>query len=407
MRERSVANAKSPRHWHKGGVGLLFLCLQLNSWAREPDPLQTAFEEGVTHMLEGRQSQAMLIFEELHRQTGSPRVKLEWARSAFLNHDYDLAGKLFNEVLTLNPPPSVQFNIRLYLQEIWSRSDQTDYGLSLTRDTNPTASANRQEVRIFGIPFQYTPERAPATVTGLRVYLQHARTVDPQGRLRLSGHFERTNYEQPGVHRTGIKTALEIKPYRQSPWSGLAGLDAYWQPSQEILIPYLGIRNRRNGLAGFFQQIEIELKWGQHQLKGRPELRAYSTSSQVAASKSLLSNVQWVISGYADKVQAATPSASYQTQQVASSLKTFASSLNTEAQLTVAQLRRRFDGLDELFLVHRQDSKQWVSLSVSPRQFRIMNMYPVAEVTQERHRSNIAINAYQRSNLQLTLKKNF
>ncbi len=99
----------------RGGFGLLFSCISTLAVAQiippAPDPHQTQFEAGLRNMFEGRYEQATSIFEDLYRKTRAVRVKLEWARAAFLWKRYELSRSLFDQVLEQPVPDVVRFNV--------------------------------------------------------------------------------------------------------------------------------------------------------------------------------------------------------------------------------------------------------------------------------------------------------
>lgn len=62
------------------------------------EDLQRAFIEGAQQLQAGKLAQAESIFREMLELTDSPRVKLELARTLFLQGNYDEAKILFKEV---------------------------------------------------------------------------------------------------------------------------------------------------------------------------------------------------------------------------------------------------------------------------------------------------------------------
>ncbi len=193
-----MASAELFTQLKKGAWGLLFLLSSTFAigQVRYIDPAQVQFEAGVSALFSDDLENALKLFEDLYKKTNAPRVKLEWARAAFLAKKYKLSSQLFNEVLAENIPDSVRFNISLWLTEISALSDQTDYGFTFVRDTNPFAVGKQQTILIYGTPFLYSPPQDIETLLGLNFHFRHSRTLNASGTVTPYIKAETTSRHQ-------------------------------------------------------------------------------------------------------------------------------------------------------------------------------------------------------------------
>lgn len=120
---------------------------------------QQRFEQAAMRMFAGDYAQAAAMFEALYRDTGSPRVRLEWARSLYLEGDLEKSRELFLDALQANPPVEVQDAVIGFLRDIRRAQPHWDLSFGLVSESNPRAAAETQVIYIWGLPFEY---RAPA-----------------------------------------------------------------------------------------------------------------------------------------------------------------------------------------------------------------------------------------------------
>lgn len=359
-------------------------------------------------MFAGEQDLAMGIFEDLHKETDAVRVKLEWARSAFLGKRYDLSKKLFDQILTESIPDVVRFNIALYLTEIAKLGDQTDYGWVFTRDTNPFAMAKAQQILIYGIPFTYTPPRAQETLFGLNFYVAHSRSLTDGGTVRLIAEADDTEYEGKDNNKSSIKLALQLKDKSEDNLSFKFGVDHFFQRRNLLLSsPYLGIQYRKDQLAGYFNQYQLEFKTGKNNYAGFPLMDGTLSSLTFYASKNLENGIQVGGNLHLDKATSITESQVYSTELAGVYARFFMPFISSNTRISFTKTRRTYKGLDELFIIKREDFRENISLSIQPYSIKIFGLYPVAEVGIEKSTSNIPINSFKRAFANFALRKNY
>ena len=114
---------------------------------------------GLSAMQVDRYPQAQFIFERLvalYPEEG--RYRLEYARSLYYVKQYDLAREQFNDVLSGNPPESVQQNIQRFLDSIDENMVEqnrrwTGYlGFGSGYDSNINNTTDERFVGLFELP---------------------------------------------------------------------------------------------------------------------------------------------------------------------------------------------------------------------------------------------------------------
>jgi len=396
----------------KGGLCLLFLCVAGGA-AGQPasvgqDINQIRFESGARALFEERYQSAATIFKDLYEKTKAPRVKLEWARAAFLAKNYDLAKQLFEDVLNEQVPDVVRFNVALYLSEISKLGNQTDYGLSFIRDTNPFAVAKSQQVLIFGIPFNYTPPSAKETLSGINFFLTHSRALVAEGNIRLITDVDATEYEGTNNNKAAAKVAIQIKRNSEDNLSARLGVDHYFQRGELLLRqPYIAVKYRKDQLNSFFSQYELEAKVGRNNYPDFSYVNGSLRSIAASAAKNITNSLQVGASLYLDQTNAETQSQAFKTRAVGLYTRFFTPLIRSSTRLNYARTMRDYKTTDELFLVQREDQRELMSLSIQPYNLKIFGLYPSLEIGVEKFRSNISINSYDRNIVNLSFRKNY
>jgi len=371
------------------------------------DP-QAEFTAGVAAMFAGQYDNAIAVFSELYRKTHSPRVKLEWARAAFLAKNYDVSRQLFSEVLLENPPDIVRFNISLYLGEIAKLGNSTDYGFSYVRDTNPFAFSKPQTVTIYGMPFTYRPPRTQETLHGVNAYITHSRTLNTAGTVRAMVEAEDTEYSGQNNNKSSLKLSLDIKPSLENNWSIKTGFDAYLQRRALLLYqPFVGLGYRKDQMGGLIHQLQIDLRHGENIYPDFSSINGTFNSISIQASKNLNPELQIGGSYYMDATTSASASSAYKTQAQGLFAKFFTPAIRSNTKISYTNSKRHYSGVDELFLVKRKDERTILSLAIQPYSLKFAELYPSIEFGHEVTDSSIPINGYQRNFISLQLKRNY
>jgi hypothetical protein len=418
MQVPSVARSHKPAPGlKKGGSALLFLCLSAGLHAQAPEPpreagaqsqAQAQFEAAVQSLFAGQHEEAMARFKALYLASKAPRVKLEWARAAFLAKHYELSATLFNEVLAEPIPDIVKFNISIYLGEIAKLGDQTDYGFTFTRDTNPFAVARPQQVLIYGIPFTYTPPKTQETLAGLNFCVSHARSLTRNGTLRLIAEADDTEYQGQDNNKSAVKLALQFKPTPADNLSFRAGVDHYFQ-RRELLLkqPYVSVHYRKDQLAGVLNQYQVDARSGLNRYPDFAYVNGSFTSLGMSGARSWSNSLQVGGNVYLDAATSQTASQAYRTVAAGAYARFFTPAISSNTKLSFTRTSRTYKAIDELFIVKRSDDRDVWSASIQPYTLKIQGLYPAIEFGVERSQSNIPINSFRRSFFNFMLRKNY
>jgi len=394
----------------KGALGLLFLFSSAIALGqdRPVDPAQVQFEAGVRAMFSGDHEAALALFEALYQKTNAPRVKLEWARAAFLAKKYNLSAQLFREVLDGNIPDSVRFNISLWLTEVSALSDQTDYGFTFVRDTNPFAVAKQQTILIYGIPFQYTPPKGMETLSGLNFYVRHSRTLNSSGTVRLIAEADDTEYQGRDNTKTSVKAALQIKRRPEDNLSLRLGFDHFFQRRDLLLKqPYVGIQYRKDQLTGVLNQYQLDAVLAKNIYPEYSFVDGQTISLSANGSRNVKEGMQIGGNLYVDETETKLWTQGFNTVAGTVYARLLVPPIRSTVRLSMTKSVRTYNGIDELFLLRRHDTRNSLAASIQPYSLKVFGLFPTVEIGLENSNSNISINAFKRTFLNFALKKNY
>lgn len=383
-------------------VGLLPLSL-----LGQTDPVQKKFESGVQNMIVGEYFTAIKIFEAIYIKNPTPRVKLEWARAAFLNKDFDLSKKLFLEVLVENPPVVVQFNIRLYLEQIEAATSTFNYGFTFVRDTNPFFATEKQTILLFGLPFVYQPETPPQTLSGLRFYFTKTGNFNAAPNLRWSAYLDDTEYEGNNNNKTTMRLGLEVKQHPKDNMSISFGQDLYAQHRGLILSqPYVSFDYKRELLSSWVDQYQISLRRAENKYEVVNYLDGPVTALTIAGSKKMTDYLQVGGHVYLDQTRTSRKTENFDTSGRGLFGSIYAPSWRSHFRLAYSTSTKSFEEPDTFF-GERKDSRENFSIKWMPENIKLLSMVPELEVGIEKTNSTRVISGYERSYVNATLKHRF
>jgi hypothetical protein len=380
----------------------------VNALALPPTP-QAQFEEGVRRMFAGEHEQAEAIFAALYQQTGALRVKLEWARAAFLGKRYNLSRRLFDEILEENLPDAVRFNIAIYLNEIARQGgDMTDYGVTFVNDSNPFLVSQRQTIWLYGLPFDYEPAHKPERLAGAQAYLSHYRALNDAETLRLLFDGDHTQYEGRNNSKTNLRLALQVKRNTGDNLSLNLGVDHYFERGHLLIRqPYVGLRWREDHLTGPLNQIQLDARLSKNEFPDYDYMQGNTRSFSGIFAKNLTQTLQLGVTAHVDDAPARLPSQSYRTVSLGGWGQVFIPWLASSVQLGHTATRRKFAAMDEFFAVDRRDWRRDTHLIIRPFEWKIGTLYPALVVGHTESRSNIPIYQYKNTWINVSLRKNF
>lgn len=402
-------------HLNKGRfiLPLLFLCTQaIAQTAAEGEPkedFQRAFEQGLSYLVAGDYENAKIIFSSLYDQTGSLRVKLEWARTVFLAKDYEAARSLFQAVFDdKRTPDIVRFNVSLFLNEIASLADESDYRLTFVRDTNPFGAAPPQKILIFGVPFDYRPLDKTETLNGLNFMAQHSMALLAKPHIRAVAEIDWTEYE--GSNNTKImgKLSLHSKFKREDDLGFRIGYENYQQKNSTLASQsFISLNYQKDLREGFFNKFQAELRRSQIQFPGFSLANGDGISANASGSKTVSRHLQLSLGAHIDEHRAQDAAYSYKTHATTVDVRIFAPQIRGNIQITALRSQRNFRQEDALFLLKRADQGTRLSLTYLPYSVKIFDMYPSLQIRHEKTTSSIPINALEKEVFNFSLRKSY
>lgn len=396
----------------KGGLCLLFLSSTLCSAfeikeTTTPAEAQHQFISATDLMFDGKSKEAAEILSDLYEKTNSVRVKLEWARAAFLSHQYDLSLKLFNEIQEQNIPESVRFNIGLYVSEISKTTATTDYGFSINKDANPFSMPSSQEIYIYGLPFKYEPPIKSDNLYGVSFYINHSSPILNNSNLRFIGGFDITKYEGINNNKYAGHVAFD---YRFESFKNIglrAGIDSFYQRTDHILDqPYLNFQHRMDYASGPVNTVQIDLRFSKNIYPMALLSSGKSKSLTIMIGKNISSTAQVGGSIYVDDNFAKLNSLSFKTYSTSVFMKKHVQQISSIFQINLMVAHRLYGGIDELFLKNRTDLRKAASVNIT-KNTKLFGLHPSIEFGVEKFSSNIPVNSYERTFINLHLKKLF
>ena len=285
------------------------------------EALQRTFIEGVQQLEAGNLAQAESIFRELLRVTGSPRVKLELARTLYLQVKYEEAKTLFQEVSTQSDTPwRVRDNIEHFVRQIEERTGYLKLGMTIVSDSNPRNLAAQKEFSIGGL--RVTPTEAPKKVTGLRYSAQAWKPISEP--VRLAGYVTASYVDYPNqdLDRLTVDAGVAKNLTDSGRIRGKAGIElGTFNGKRLYQFPYLGLdsvlaETETSRLTG-------ELKVGKVSFPDFGYLDATNTSAAMSARKAVSQIATVSLSGTIEGSSARERPYSYYGWEVGPGIDTF------------------------------------------------------------------------------------
>lgn len=369
-------------------------------------PPQIRFEQGLQLLLDHEYAAAAQVFEQLYAATGSERVRLEWARAAYLSQDYDKAKALFKGVLATAPPLPVREKINVFLEDISLAQGRVDYSFSLVRDSNPRAIPGVRTFNLFGLPFEYKPQFDTSPKWGMNYRLLASKGFDPSRRWIASAGLLGTHYGDPAMNKAGFdahmayrldfEPRVELKVSHESMDMGGKPLYRYtWLTGLHVIENQAGWRWSNELRHG---TIEYPLYDYQNST-----LSNYRLVAEKALAASFIAGVDlgWDIGGAKEEPY------SYSGSSIGLTGTYYASSLDAKFQVKWSTSRRVHAAPDPLFDILRQDRRQNLTLNIEPSNFKIAGLIPVIELGYEKNDSTLPLSNYNRIIASLSLKRSY
>lgn len=345
-------------------------------------------------------------FERLYAATGSERVRLEWARTLYLQRDYEQAETLFKAVLATAPPFQVREKIRYFLDDMSLAQGRLDYSVSLERDSNPRVIPSVRSFNIFGLPFEYKPQVDTSPKWGTNYRLSGSKGLDDNRRWIVSAGLLGVHYGERPLNKMGwdshLTYRLQIEPRAEikiSHESMEMGGEALYRYSWATL---LHVAETPGGWRWSNELRHGEINYPSYTYQNS-SLTGYRVATEKSVSQfaSLGAELAW------DRGSAVERPYSYTTLSHGLSGTYFMTSLASRLHLRWLSSRRKHAEMDPFFGVLREDKRSHIKLSLEPVNFSIVGMTPVIEVGYEKNESTLALINYKRSIAGITFRRSY
>ena len=384
-------------------IRVLFLVLLLGSLAAraDEDALQRKFAEGMQAQQAGELSRAESIFRSMLESTESPRVKLELARTLFLQGQYAEAKRLFKEVSVRDETPwRVRDNIALFVREIEERTGYLKLGITVVSDSNPSNLARQKEFSIGDL--QVTPTEAPKKMTGMRYLAQGwlpVRTIDAGAYLSAAY----VDYPEQDFDRLTIDAGLVRNLTDSGRLRGKAGLEFGTQGGNGLYrYPYVGLDTllAQSGSS----RLAAELRLGRVLFPDFDYLDATYRSAALSLRQELSHTVAGTLRAMVEGSRAEEKPYSYYGWDLGPGISTFwpRSTFLVGANFSVGA--RKYAEADPVFGQRREDERARAEVTVGNKKWRWRDNYVALVASIEETRSNIGFYSYRKSNVSLVVE---
>jgi hypothetical protein len=374
----------------------------LASPAYSNDEIQRRFSEAMLS-IERDPKTAVEILSGLTNETDAIRIKLELARALYLSGQLHDARDKFVEVLKELPagaPPQVRANVERFLIDINRKLNPVRFGFSVVKDSNPTQSTETRKVTLFGLEFDYTPQKEVKEEYGLR--LTADLMLKPSERTELAGFLSHTQYETSDHTRSLFVPELR---YLLMPDEGLwtrLGFE-YEGLNKKTLrqSPFIGIRKLDNFPAQRLSTM-LDMRWVKHSFPDYPFVDGRTIETQAFAKYQLKPNVFLNGSVTLEKTSAKEDPYASRSHSIGFGVSFGNLAWGIDVNLNQRHRERRYDGNDPFFGYRRDDKELTQSASFQKSGFYVWGILPSVEVIREKRSSNIDIVEFDRTQVVLS-----
>jgi hypothetical protein len=370
------------------------------------DPFEIRFQEGLMGMDRGLFMEAAKIFEDLYFDTGSPRVKLEWARSLYLGGKKREARNLFREALKENPPMMVRERVNIFLDDIALSLGRVDVAIGVTRDSNPRAVTSDRVISLFGFNFDYNPGVNRKPQNGINYMLTAAKGIDEDNRWVVSASVGGSKFSDRVFDKTAIDVYLTYRLMTEPRLEVKAGLGQFYFADTKLYNDRsLSLKHTKGFIDGANWTSEVKVtkvNYDQFKYLDGP---IYSMSSSY--THPVFENIFLGGELMFDRASAVESPYSYRTRAVSLFTNFLFPDYFIKGQVRVVAGSREFDSTDPFFGKVREDGRRGIYINISKTDLTLFEMTPAVEYSFEKNDSNISINSYEREILGFTLKKTF
>jgi outer membrane protein len=384
-------------------IRLLFLLLLLGALAAraDEDALQRAFAEGMQAQQAGELSRAESIFRGMLQSTDSPRVKLELARTLFLQGKYPEAKRLFKDVSLRDETPwRVRDNIALFVREIEERTGYLKFGFTAVSDSNPGNVARQKEFSIGDL--RVTPTEAPKKMSGLRY---SAQGWLPLAAIGSSGYATASyvDYPEQDFDRLTVDAGLVRNLTQSGRLRGKAGLEFGTQGGNGLYrYPYLGL----DALLAQSEssRLAAELRFGRVLFPDFDYLDATYRSAAFSYRHEMSHTVAGTLRATVEGSRAEEKPYSYYGWDFGPGISTFWPQYTFLVGASFSVGARKYAEVDPVFGQRREDERARAEVTVGNKKWRWRDNYVALVASVEDTRSNIGFYSYRKSNVSLVVE---
>ena len=371
---------------------------------KQGDAYQTRFLLGVEALHAGNPMRAVVIFEQLLAETGSPRVQLELARALFLMQDYERAEQLFREVLARPELPwRVAENIRVYLDEIDMATGYIKFSVGMVSDSNPRNFTNSREVMIGGQTLQVVEPEDNREVYGARLSVRGYRPLDDKRRTTA---FFTASYSDFPAHTfdrlTGDVGLAQAVPGLS--WlKAKAGFEGARLDGHTLYrFPYVGALAAMAPSEG--SRLLGEFKFGRLQVPQMPHLDSHNLFliGKLAYPPAL--GLAFSNEATLEKAKADEAAYSYRGGSLGGSMVWPSATWDTRFTLYGSAGVRRYQGIDPFFGDRREDTRYVASLDLLRPSLRFGGYRPQIGVMYEKTDSTLDFYSFSKVGLRFQLE---
>ena len=186
------------------------------------------------------------------------RVRLELARTFFLQNKDSLAREQFERVLAGNPPPAVQANIEGFLETITNRRRwRGSLSGQLVWESNHNSGTKDPTVLFFGLPFNRN-DATPETAMGVLVSARGSYRYPYSDRLALDTSIGVARTEYPGSRFDSTVLDFAVGPEFQVGTRNLVGVQGLVIVSRNPGSPY----HKQGGQVSFRHLLDNRTRVG-------------------------------------------------------------------------------------------------------------------------------------------------
>ena len=345
----------------------------------------------------------------LDRDPGLLRVRLELARTLYMEKKDEQADYHFGLAAGEHPPTSVLRNILRFREAIRSRRSwrfNLDFGIA--PDSNINSATDKESVDIYGLPFQLDPDGRARSGTGRFVGGDASVRLNREGKvpIYLAAYGRTVRYGDPRFDDSyaGAEAGPEFQLAGGRLRTTATGLMRWY--GKKPLVRSFGVRVEYDRLVGNSWTLGGALLLRHNDYSGRSDVDGWDVEAQVSANRPLGASTLGF--GYASvqRNRANDPGQAYWREQVGVGvLKEIGWGLRP--QLRVDLGRQVGDGPLAPFAKRRRDWLLQGSFSIYKRDWNFRGFAPSFSLTKTRNLSTLTLYDEKRLRAELRLTKAF